>query len=138
MSILAIDLGGTQIKSGLVSDDFQIQATFAPLSSPDNLPDCLVLLDGLIQPVRLQISGIAISAPGTIDTDQSIIYYRGTLPFLHEFMVRDYFAKTYGLPATALNDGKAAVLAELATGNLQGCQNAAALVLGTGLGVAWC
>ncbi|WP_019790703.1 ROK family protein [Streptococcus sobrinus] len=134
MSILAIDLGGTQIKSGLVSDDFQIQATFAPLSSPDNLPDCLVLLDGLIQPVRLQISGIAISAPGTIDTDQSIIYYRGTLPFLHEFMVRDYFAKTYGLPATALNDGKAAVLAELATGNLQGCQNAAALVLGTGLG----
>lgn len=90
------------------------------------------------QPVRAQISGIAISAPGTIDTDQSIIYYGGTLPFLHEFMVRDYFAKTYGLPATALNDGKAAVLAELATGNLQGCQNAAALVLGTGLGVAWC
>lgn len=138
MSILAIDLGGTQIKSGLVSDDFQIQATFAPLSSPDNLPDCLVLLDGLIQPVRSQISGIAISAPGTIDTDQSIIYYGGTLPFLHEFMVRDYFSKTYGLPAIALNDGKAAVLAELATGNLQGCQNAAALVLGTGLEVAWC
>ncbi|EFQ58104.1 ROK family protein [Streptococcus downei] len=134
MIVLPIDIGGTQIKSGLVSDDYQIEATFPPLPSPDNLSDCLALFDDLIQPVLLQISGIAISAPGTIDTKQSIIYYGGTLPFLHDFKVKDYFAKTYGLPASALNDGKAAVLAELARGNLQGCQNAAALVLGTGLG----
>ena len=34
----------------------------------------------------------------------------------------------------ALNDGKAAALAELATGHLQGVTNGAALVLGSGLG----
>lgn len=134
MSILAIDLGGTQIKSGLVSDDYVVEETFPPLTSPDNLPECLSLLDVLIQPHISDISGIAISAPGTIDTGQSVIYHGGSLPFLHEFNVKDYFASTYDLTACAINDGKAAVLAELAKGNLEGVKNGAALVLGTGLG----
>ena len=38
------------------------------------------------------------------------------------------------MPVSALNDGKAAALAELATGRLKGVTNGAALVLGSVLG----
>lgn len=54
--------------------------------------------------------------------------------FFHGFRIKEVLEAKYHLPVMALNDGKAAALAELATGHLQGVTNGAALVLGSGLG----
>lgn len=132
--ILAIDLGGTQIKSALLDESYQIVEQFPAQPSPDNLEDCLEIIDNLVSPVLERIDGIALSCPGTVDTDSGVIYNGGMLRFLHEFDAKAYFESKYGKAFAALNDGKAAVLAELATGNLRGQQNGLALVLGTGLG----
>lgn len=132
--IFAIDLGGTLLKSALVDKSYQIVEQFPAQPSTDNLGDCLDIIDHLVQPILEIIDGIALSCPGTVDTDSGVVYYGGMLRFLHEFDAKTYFENKYGKAFAVLNDGKAAVLAELATGNLQGQQNGLAMVLGTGLG----
>ena len=65
---------------------------------------------------------------------EGVIYHGGLLRFFHGFRVKAALQAKYHFPVAAHNDGKAAALAELATGHLKGVTNGAALVLGSGLG----
>lgn len=134
MTILAIDFGGTQVKSALVSEEFALEKSLPTQSSPQTLNQTLDVIDYLVTSVKVALTGIAISVPGTVDTDEGVIYHGGLLRFFHDFRIKDILEAKYHLPVTALNDGKAAALGELAMGHLQGVTNGAALVLGSGLG----
>ena len=134
MTILAIDFGGTQVKSALVSEQFAIEKSLPTQSSPQNLEQAIDVIDQIVTSVEVDLSGIAISVPGTVDTEEGVIYHGGLLRFFHGFRIKEVLEAKYHLPVMALNDGKAAALAELATGHLQGVANGAALVLGSGLG----
>lgn len=134
MTILAIDFGGTQVKSALVSEEFALEKSLPMQSSPQTLNQTLDVIDYLVTSVKVALTGIAISVPGTVDTDEGVIYHGGLLRFFHGFRIKDILEAKYHLPVTALNDGKAAALGELAMGHLQGVTNGAALVLGSGLG----
>ena len=134
MTILAIDFGGTQVKSALVSEEFTLEKSLPTQSSPQTLNQTLDVIDYLVTSVKVALTGIAISVPGTVDTDEGVIYHGGLLRFFHGFRIKDILEAKYHLPVTALNDGKAAALGELAMGHLQGVTNGAALVLGSGLG----
>ena len=134
MTILAIDFGGTQVKSALVSEEFALEKSLPTQSSPQTLDQALDVIDDLVMSVEVALTGIAISVPGTVDTDEGVIYHGGLLRFFHGFRIKDILEAKYHLPVTALNDGKAAALGELAMGHLQGVTNGAALVLGSGLG----
>ncbi|MGT2907242.1 ROK family protein [Streptococcus dentiloxodontae] len=134
MTIFALDLGGTEIKSALISETFEVKKHFAVQPSPDNLQDLEELIDRLLIPVKDQLSGLAISCPGTVDTHKGTIYKGGLLTYLDGFEAKSFFEARYHCPVALLNDGKSAVLAELATGNLKGIDNGFALVLGSGLG----
>ena len=134
MTILAIDFGGTQVKSALVSEEFAIEKSLPTQSSPQTLDQAIDVIDHIVTSVEAKLSGIAISVPGTVDTEEGVIYHGGLLRFFHGFRIKEVLEAKYHLPVMALNDGKAAALAELATGHLQGVTNGAALVLGSGLG----
>ncbi|MEQ9809868.1 ROK family protein [Streptococcus jiangjianxini] len=134
MSFLAIDLGGTQFKSGLISEDFQLEQSFPARPSARDLEDCQKLLQNMIEPHLETIEGIAISCPGTIDPVTGTVYNGGMLHYLDSFSFKDFLEQSYQKPVAVLNDGKAAVLAELASGNLKGVTNGLAMIVGTGLG----
>lgn len=134
MTILAIDFGGTQVRSALVSEDFVLEKSLPTQSSPQTLDQDLDVIDHLVTPVEVALSGIAISVPGTVDMEDGVIYHGGLLRFFYGFHVKETLQAKYHLPVSTLNDGKAAALAELATGHLKGVTNCAALVLGSVLG----
>ena len=134
MTILAIDFGGTQVKSALVSEQFAIEKSLPTQSSPQTLEQAIDVIDQIVTSVEVDLSGLAISVPGTVDTEEGVIYHGGLLRFFHGFRIKEVLEAKYHLSVMALNDGKAAALAELATGHLQGVTNGAALVLGSGLG----
>ena len=134
MTILAIDFGETQVKSALVSEQFAIEKSLPTQSSPQTLEQAIDVIDQIVTSVEVDLSGIAISVPGTVDTEEGVIYHGGLLRFFHGFRIKEVLEAKYHLPVMALNDGKAAALAELATGHLKGVTNGAALVLGSGLG----
>ncbi|CAM3492106.1 Beta-glucoside kinase [Streptococcus pluranimalium] len=134
MSILAIDLGGTQFKSALISGDYQVEEVFDPKPAACDLVTCQNLLVSMIEPNLDRVSGIAVSCPETVDTESGIIYNGGMLRFLHEFPMKDFLVERFAKPVAVLNDGKAAFLAEVASGNLKGISHGLVMVLGTGLG----
>src|SRR5699024_1100630 len=54
--------------------------------------------------------------------------------YLHNVNIKKHFKEKYDLPASVVNDGKAAGQAELWLGNLKGVKDAASMTLGTGIG----
>lgn len=69
MTILAIDFGGTQVRFALVSEDFVLEKSLPTQSSPQTLDQDLDVIDHLVTPVEVALSGIAISVPRTVDTE---------------------------------------------------------------------
>lgn len=117
MTILAIDFGGTQVKSALVSDRFAIEKSLPTQSSPQNLEQAIDVIGQIVNSVEVDLSGIAISVPGTVDTEEGVIYHGGLLRFFHGFRIKEVLEAKYHLPVMALNDGKASGLGRASDGS---------------------
>ncbi|MGT2785518.1 ROK family protein [Streptococcus merionis] len=130
---LGIDVGGTFIKSALISETGTVSQE-KKVATPDNMADFLILLENLVAESKDQITGVGISAPGRIDVKTGYVHVGGALLYLKDLALKDHLEQKFGLPCAVINDAKAAVLAEHWLGNLKEVQNGAALVLGTGVG----
>ena len=67
--ILAIDIGGTFIKFGLVDDDFRI-CNQSKEPTPTTIDDFWQTLESIVSSFENDISGIAIACPGEINSKQ--------------------------------------------------------------------
>lgn len=130
---LSIDIGGTNIKYGILNRAGQIIEKDR-IKTPDNLADFMQIMDQIISQYIEEIRGIAFSCPGKIDAQTGTIYFGGALTYLHKLPLAQTIQDKYQVPVAVENDGKAAALAELWLGNLQGVSEGAAIVLGTGVG----
>lgn len=129
---LTVDVGGTDIKYGVMTVDGQLKES-SKQPTPDNLAEFSQVIQSLINQYHEQVSGYAFSIPGKIDTETGTIYFGGALTYLDGFCLEKEL-ETYGKAVSVQNDGKAAALAELWLGNLKGIDNGVALILGTGVG----
>ena len=132
--ILAIDIGGTFIKFGLVDDDFKI-SNQSKVPTPPTLDDFWLTLEHIVSSHKDIISGIAISCPGEINSKRGFIFKGGLIPYLTAIPLGSRLTKTFQLPVKVINDADAAALAEARYGSLQDLDCGAALVLGTGVGL---
>ena len=132
--ILAIDIGGTFIKFGLVDDDFKI-SNQSKVSTPTTLDDFWLTLEHIVSSHKDIISGIAIACPGEISSKRGFIFKGGLIPYLTAIPLGSRLTKTFQLPVKVINDADAAALAEARYGSLQDLDCGAALVLGTGVGL---
>lgn len=133
---LVFDVGGTFIKYALMDDN-------AVILEKDKVPtpgyekygkeDFYHVLDSIAEKYRLQISGIAISMPGMLDSKTGYCVTGGYLTYVCATPVAEELTKRLGIPVTIENDGKCAALAEYWKGSLRGYTNAAVVVLGTGI-----
>lgn len=131
---LAIDIGGTNVKYGLINDQGDILNKGKIVSQSANLDEFISKLYGICDKFKNKFDEIAISTPGKVDSKNYKIYFGGSLEFLHDVNMQSILGNRYSVPIHIENDGKCAVLAENWLGNLQNEKNCAALVLGTGIG----
>lgn len=132
---LTFDIGGTFIKYGLMSEDFQLlEEDKTP--TPVSMEEFLSCLENIVESYRNQISGIAISCPGNINRKTGFVYKGGLIPYLTAAPLAKHLENRFALPVSVLNDADAAGLAEARLGNLTNVQCGAALVLGTGVGLS--
>ena len=131
--ILAIDIGGTFIKFGLVDNDFRI-SNQSKVPTPSSLDNFWITLESIISSFKNGISGIAIACPGEINR-RGFVFKGGLIPYLTAIPLGTRLSKTYQLPVKVINDADAAALAEARYGSLQELDCGAALVLGTGVGL---
>lgn len=133
--VLALDLGGTALKTGLLDTDGNILSTHQIPTPKESLEQFFDLLDSLIIPLQKDIVGIAMSMPGKIDNKTGHIYTGGAISrYMTDVPLKDLLEKRYHLPVAIENDGKCAALAELWKGNLSDVQSGAVIVIGYGIG----
>jgi predicted NBD/HSP70 family sugar kinase len=132
---LVIDIGGTFAKYALMDTEGRITAKGKRPTPRTNLTDFEQVIFSIIDHHDLSnVKGIAISCPGTIDVDTGMIYYGGSLPFLHMVNLPKFIEDKYGKKVFIENDGKCAALAELWLGSVKDEKDSVVLVLGSGVG----
>ncbi|MGN0663409.1 MAG: ROK family protein [Faecalibacterium sp.] len=137
MLYLGIDLGGTNIKAALVTEQGEI---VAEASRPTNLPrpaeavcdDIAALVQELIAQ-HGPAAAVGIGCPGTVEPEQGIIRYSNNLAW-ENFAMREYLEQRLGLPVRIGNDANVAALGEALVGCAKGADSAVILTLGTGVG----
>lgn len=138
------DLGGTNIKAGLVDveDGKVLISDSAPTNArqgPESVMGRMVnLISALIEKSDVNIEaigGVGISAPGVIDLETNTTKF---LPNLYsewrDVPVGDWISDRLGLTVSMLNDVRAITYGEWAFGAGKGVDSIACFAVGTGVG----
>jgi glucokinase len=133
---LAIDLGGTAVKIGVLESG-RLVATdeFAAV-------DGQIGLDEVADRVELLLAGerplaIGIAVPGVVDPEGSrLLAAHGKYAELHDLDLSAWSQERFGCPAVVENDARAALIGEITDGCARGIRDAVLIVLGTGIGAA--
>src|SRR5258706_2430453 len=139
--VLAIDLGGTQIRTGVLQGA-KLLSRVGLLTGENRTPESVIpRLHNAVQQaldeagVSLdQIAGIGIAAPGPLDHRTGIIYSPPNMPGWNGIPLRDLFYERYHIPTYVENDANAAALGEFMFGVGQGYNNIVYLTISTGIG----
>ena len=130
---LTFDIGGTNLKYALVDENGQILEKDRIKTNAEDLDAFMESMYQVADKYQDAFSGIAVCAPGKIDTENKIIYFGGALPFLDGLNLQETLGQKYGVPISVENDGKTAALSEQWLGELRGVDTGVAITLGTGV-----
>ena len=138
---VGIDLGGTNIKAGVVDSEGKLVnklsiKTHAERSMEEIIHDMGTLAKDAIADAGLQVSdveAIGIGSPGTPDNKEGLLVYSSNLPFNNAPM-RKLIREVVDLPVYIDNDANCAAMAEAVAGAAKGTKDSVTITLGTGVG----
>lgn len=134
MKLLTIDVGGTEIKSALIDQDYTLSDWNSIPTPQTDFEEFLSAIEKIYSKYRDQVEGVAMALPGFIDSEQGLCNSGGALTYNAGKYLGPILSERLGCRVHLENDGKAAAMAELAQGSLKGCKNAAVFIIGTGVG----
>ena len=137
--VVAVDIGGTEIKSALVNDAFDIIST-ASTATPKPDPDgqlTLTLIEKIVREYSLQheVSAVGLGVLGVFDDALGICRWSGNLGWKN-FPIRDQLQDRLGIPVAAGHDIRTAGVAEHRDGAAVGYKNSVFIAIGTGIAAA--
>lgn len=139
MVVLGIDIGGNQIRAGMVDADGAILAS-RTLPTPSDLDTFLPSLQDAIRWLLESTSlpaGVGVGCKGIIDPDSTRIEaLPGSLHFLQGLRIADLVGLPLDVPVFADNDARVALAGEMVWGAARGHENVLMLTLGSGVGGA--
>ena len=136
MNLCVFDIGGSSVKYGCYGKDglsdvgsFKTPETFEDMKN-DLHSVFLVMKD------KHELSGVAFSAPGAVDSKNDIIRGLSAVPYIHGFAIRKELEEMFQLPVSIENDANCAALAELHEGSAKDADHAIFMIIGSGIGGA--
>ncbi|HET9707894.1 MAG TPA: ROK family protein [Gemmatimonadales bacterium] len=138
--IVGIDLGGTNIVAGTVSEDgSEIHGVVSEPTRVEGGPDAVV--DRIVRLAKASmasvpgktIAGVGIGSPGPLDTKTGVVLLTPNLGWVN-MPLRDRVAAGLGLPAALDNDANCAIYGEWWRGAARGVDYVVGLTIGTGIG----
>lgn len=141
MNYIGIDIGGTNLKAGLVDDNGNLLATrkmkVAEIADQEGLVQTLVsLVQGLCGEAGIPVSQVAsagVGVPGAVEIRSGSILYTCNLP-LRNVPLRRMFHRYLDMPLYIENDANCAALAEYYVGAGRDSKRFVTVTLGTGVG----
>ncbi|MCK5145810.1 ROK family protein [bacterium] len=136
---IGIDLGGTDIKGGLVDNAgkivFETKIPTEAKKGPEHIFDRMSqLIQTLRDGAEAIVAGIGMGVPGQVDVDAGVLVEAPNLPGVDRFPVMDFLRERIDIPVILDNDANVAALGEHAFGAGQGVQHMLMITLGTGVG----
>lgn len=132
-----LDLGGTFVKCGIVSEKGEIIVKDKIPTNPDS---CFTVARDMANAVKdlcaragVTVSAAGIGSPGTIDSEHGVVVYSNNLRW-HNAPLGQAVAEATGLKTFVTNDANAAALGESFCGAGKNYKNSVLITLGTGVG----
>ena len=139
---VGIDVGGTNIKYGLVDIDgtiiasqkFPTEQHLGPADAMTRAADNAkqLILNHSVAMERVVAAGLG--TPGSMDTQAGMILTPSNLPAWRNFQIRDELSAQLKLPVVYCNDANAAAMGEYWIGGGKNFSSMVLLTLGTGVG----
>lgn len=141
MKYVGVDIGGTNLKAGLVDENGVLLATqkmkVASIADDDGLAWTVAsLVQELAHTVNISVSDVAsvgVGVPGTVEIRSGSINYTCNLP-LRNVPLRKLFHRYLSIPLYIENDANCAALAEFLLGAGRDSKRFVTITLGTGVG----
>lgn len=139
--LIGVDLGGTNIKVGIVNQGGQILFQNSRTTNPSRLYRLIIqdiieqIEEGMIQVGKTvkEIKSIGIGIPGIAELQTGNVIYCTNLSW-YNVPIGEMIRKHFDKPVFIENDATVAALAESISGSTKGVPNSVFLTLGTGVG----
>lgn len=132
---LGIDLGGTNMRIGLVRNNALQGVKRRPVPQTD---DSRTVFDSLVELIREmmtpEIQGIGVAVPGAVDHVRGVVYNLKNIPSWVEVPLKTLLEREFDIHTEVNNDANAFIVGEKHFGQAQDFDKVVGLVLGTGLG----
>jgi len=136
---IGIDLGGTNIKGGLIDSDGNVLAQGEVPTLAKEGPDAVIgrmakLADEMKAKAAGKVEGIGVGSPGPLHPTEGFIYTTPNMPGWENYSIKKKLEALTGLKVMVENDANVAALAEGWKGAGKGARCSILLTLGTGIG----
>ncbi len=139
---VGIDLGGTNLKAGIVDRDGKIAYRLSIKTNSD--ADSQTISDQILELIaeivkitnlkKSDIVGIGLGSPGLVDKKGETILFSPNLPRWRNIPVKRIIAERFSMPCVLENDANAAAWGEKWAGAGKEASSLVMLTLGTGIG----
>lgn len=137
MNYAVVDVGGTFTKYAVMTAEGDFLRKGKIPTETEDLDRFLMSIADIYEEAEKtegSIAGVALSMPGFLNVETGYAHNGGGVKCVHEINLIEALRERIPVPVTMENDARCAALAELWQGNLRGCRDAAAVILGTGVG----
>ena len=138
--VVAVDVGGTEIKSALVDSEFNVIATAtAPTPKADTTgAETVKAIVAVVAQFSTQhpVDAVGLAVPGALDEPAGTSRWSGNLQWKN-LPIRDLLHAAIKIPVAFGHDVRTAAVAEVRNGAAKGARNAIFIPVGTGIAAAF-
>src|SRR4030065_1469271 len=135
MGVLDIDVGGTNIRVGLVEYGGLVRTESLKIKSDGSENEIIGDLNSRVGKFgNEKIDGIGIGVPSLVDSEKGIIYDATNIPSWKKVHLKEILESKNNIPVYVNNDANCFVIGEKYFGKVKAYSNIVGLIVGTGLG----
>ncbi len=140
--VIAMDIGGTKIKTGLVNQDKILCTAVIDAESSNGLKDKLKAIEKTVNDLLMQyavdknqLKGVGISMPGIVDSKQKrVLSIDNKFNDVVDLDLNEWVNNTWHTKLEIENDARCALIGEWQYGKGKGYNDVVLMTIGTGVG----
>lgn len=135
-SLIGVDLGGTKIAAGKITNGVLAQELSAKINqeSEDPMDAVKLMVDLIDQLMDKQVKGIGVGVPGLVNRDWGVVYDVLNIPNWKEIPLKALIEEKFDVPVYVDNDANCFAIGEYRYGAFAGNSDFVGITLGTGMG----
>jgi len=134
-NMIGVDLGGTNIRAGRITEDKIIRLTKFSTPSKGSVEEVLDQIYAAVDECfDASTISIGVGVPSVVDVEKGIVFDVTNIPSWKVVPLKALLEKRYGVPVCVNNDANCFAVGEKYFGKAKSYKNIVGVTLGTGLG----